>query len=147
MTLLTITYVSESLLAPAVRAAAVERLVIHARQCNATLGVTGALLFAGNRFAQTIEGDEAVADALMMRIEHDARHRVLCVVERHGIDDRSFPAWSMAYSGDSVFVAQAVARALSGTLPSAPVDVRRLLQMMRAFTEQLPPRRPRRAAP
>jgi len=143
---LTITYVSDSLIEPASCAAAVEQIVAEARPCNATLGVTGALLFAGNRFAQTIEGPEAVVDALMARIERDPRHLVRAVVKRHRIDERCFQAWSMAYSGDSVFVSQAVARALSGTLPSSSADVRRLLQMMRAFTVQVPQRRAGRGA-
>ena len=147
MKYITITYVSDCLLEAADCAAAIEQMLDDARNRNAASGVTGALLFAGHRFAQTIEGADLVVDALMTRIGRDPRHRVRAIVERRAISERHFPGWSMAYSGNSVFVSQAVARASLGTLASAPADVRRLLQMMRAFTEQLPPRRPRRAAP
>lgn len=146
VTLLTITYISDALMDPAERSARVEQIVTDARPRNARLGVTGTLLFTGTRFAQTIEGDEAVVDALMARIGDDKRHCVRAIIERHPINQRRFSTWSMAYSGDSAFVSQRVARALSGALSSPPTDDGRLLQMLREFTLDGLPRRAGSAA-
>ncbi len=131
---LTLTYVSESLIEPARCAATLADIAAAARQRNAERGLAAALLFAGGRFAQTIEGTSADVDALMARIACDPRHRVLAVVERRRLDERSMSGWSMAISSDSVFVSQAMTRTMPGRLPAAPADVRRLLKLIRAFT-------------
>lgn len=143
---LTITYVSDCLIEAADRAAAIEQMFDDARDRNAARGVTGALLFAGNRFAQTIEGGYLVVDALMTRIDRDPRHRVRAIVERRAISERRFPGCSVAYLGDSVFVSRALARALSGGPIPPPADAHRLLQMLREFTVPMPARRPRPSA-
>lgn len=131
---LTLTYVSESLIDPARCAATLAEVAAAARQRNAACGVAAALLFAGGRFAQTIEGPPADVDALMSRITCDPRHRILAIVERRRMEERSMSGWSMAISSDSVFVSQAMTRTMPGPLPAAPADVRRLLKLIRAFT-------------
>ena len=45
-----------------------------ARRTNPALGITGALLFDGERFCQLMEGGEPELRALMRRIEADPRH-------------------------------------------------------------------------
>ena len=52
----------------------VKEIVDVARRSNPALGITGALLFDGERFCQLLEGGEPEVRALMSRIAADSRH-------------------------------------------------------------------------
>lgn len=65
-------YVSR--LAPACTWEVVKEIVAAARRNNPSFGVTGALLFDGERFCQLIEGDEPAVRRLMDNIARDPRH-------------------------------------------------------------------------
>lgn len=71
------------------------RLATHARERNGELGVTGYLYFESGRFFQYIEGEAAVVEALMERIDEDDRHLVLGRLQQEVRDGRRFPKWSM----------------------------------------------------
>ena len=62
---------------------------------NARTHVTGVLLCVGNRFMQVIEGEHAVVDVLMQRIERDPRHGELAVVLDEPVSERLFVQWNM----------------------------------------------------
>lgn len=112
MNLLSFLYVSRSTLSPRTAAPTVEQIVAGSRARNAALGLTGALLFTGEYFAQVLEGEAASVDALMHRIARDPRHEQIIIVAREPIAIRRFIDWSMAYSGPSQFVARHVTRLL-----------------------------------
>lgn len=82
----------------------VDELVEHARQRNAALEVTGALVFTGHHFAQVIEGPNAPIDHLMTSILHDPRHHSIQSFEELDVPTRLFASWSLAYQGPSTFV-------------------------------------------
>jgi Sensors of blue-light using FAD len=65
-------YVSH--LAPGADFAVVKEIVDVARLRNPAHGITGALLFDGERFCQLIEGAEAEVSTLMQSISRDPRH-------------------------------------------------------------------------
>ena len=65
-------YVSR--LAPACTWEVVKEIVAAARRNNPAFGITGALLFDGERFCQLIEGDEPAVRTLMDNIARDPRH-------------------------------------------------------------------------
>ncbi len=65
-------YVSR--LAPGCNWEVVKEIVAAARRQNPVHGITGALLFDGERFCQLIEGEEAPVRALLQNISVDARH-------------------------------------------------------------------------
>jgi hypothetical protein len=65
-------YVSR--LAPACTWEVVKEIVAAARRNNPAHGITGALLFDGERFCQLIEGGEPAVRALMDNISRDTRH-------------------------------------------------------------------------
>jgi Sensors of blue-light using FAD len=65
-------YVSR--LAPGADFTVVNEIARAARHHNPGHGITGALLFDGERFCQLIEGPRAAVDALMQRIHADPRH-------------------------------------------------------------------------
>ena len=71
-TLLQLLYVSR--LAPSCTWEVVKEIVEAARRHNPAHGITGALLFDGERFCQLIEGDEPAVCTLMGNIARDPRH-------------------------------------------------------------------------
>ena len=65
-------------------------------------GVTGALLFNSGSFAQVLEGPRAAVEATFERIQRDARHSDVSVLQCELVEARGFPNWSMAFIGHSV---------------------------------------------
>ncbi len=77
----------------------VERILASSRRNNAGLGITGALLFSTDCFAQTLEGPMPAVEALFERIQWDDRHCDSIVLQAGLVDAREFGDWSMAYAG------------------------------------------------
>jgi hypothetical protein len=71
-----------------------------ARRTNASLGVTGCLLFSGHCFAQVLEGDEATVSALAQRIATDRRHTDLRFLSEARLNEREYADWSLGYLHD-----------------------------------------------
>jgi len=74
-----------------------DALLISARETNARLKITGALLFRHGRFIQIIEGAADTVRALYASIMADPRHRDIHVVADEVIARRRFPAWTMGF--------------------------------------------------
>lgn len=72
-------------------------LLHHARSRNASVGVTGMLLYADRSFVQTLEGPDDVVDDTFRRISGDPRHRAVSVALREQVSDRTFADWSMGF--------------------------------------------------
>lgn len=132
-TLINMTYVSDSRLPVQTQAKEIEVLVDRARRSNEIAGITGALLFTGKRFAQTLEGSAIEVDALMARVMRDERHEAIVVIDRHEVAARVFRGWSLAYSGPSVSLSRLVERALRGALGKDQFEVNRLLRLIQEF--------------
>lgn len=98
-TLFRVIYVSRNLLPEPAAEAELGRILDRARQRNAALGVTGALLFSGDRFAQVVEGPAPAVEAVFEAIQHDPRHSDVVVLEAGPVPEREFGAWSMVYAG------------------------------------------------
>lgn len=73
-------------------------LVTQARARNATLGVTGLLVFDGQRFCQHLEGAPEVVAQLMRRIANDPRHEQLRIVYEGALDQRRYRRFDMGYA-------------------------------------------------
>lgn len=71
-----------------------------ARANNASLGITGALLYYEGWFAQTLEGSEKAVRALYAQIEKDLRHSSVHLCEESGAKPRTFSRWAMAMVGE-----------------------------------------------
>ena len=129
-------YVSRSTLELPRQAQEIENIVQLSRSRNASIDVTGALVFTERNWAQNIEGPDAAIDSLMESIRRDRRHTDVDVVYRETIADRRFGTWAMAYAGPSTFVAGNV---LPLTDPLPPAGKRkaseRLITLMRQFVE------------
>lgn len=105
-------YVSECRLPASWQEATVTDIVAVSRARNATLGVTGALLFTGRRFAQFIEGPHDNLAAVRASIERDARHVAIRTLLTGVWQSRRFDHWSLAYAGPSLFVSARIEAAL-----------------------------------
>jgi hypothetical protein len=80
----------------------VETIVHVASTRNATLGITGMLVYTPSHFLQCLEGEEPKVRGLFERISKDPRHTEVRVLDERTVPARRFEQWSM------------VARPLSG---------------------------------
>ena len=93
-------YRSHDLIAPPERSVALGHLFSFARSHNKALGICGALLVDGERFVQTLEGDEARVRDLFARIEQDDRHDQVELLSTGTVNAPVFARWSMARVGE-----------------------------------------------
>jgi hypothetical protein len=127
-------YVSLSLLASP-EADGFKAIVVTSQSRNATLNITGFLVFTGSRFAQYLEGETTALDALMQSINRDPRHKNVVVIYRKPIQRRNFESWSLAYAGVSTYVAGYVERLL--LQPRDGLELNRIEQFTRMAREFL----------
>lgn len=122
------TYVSRSLLDLASADAGVNAIIETSRMRNATDGITGALIFSGTHFAQTLEGRADLVRALMAKIAADPRHTDVTVVSQATIThERDYESWSMAYNGRTTFVQRHIG-AVYEAQPHANTELRTLMR-------------------
>jgi hypothetical protein len=67
------------------------------RSNNASLDITGVLLYRDGRFIQILEGPDDVVRERFAVIAADPRHRGIHTVSEETIDGRQFPEWTMGY--------------------------------------------------
>jgi hypothetical protein len=68
------------------------------RSNNASLGVTGVLLYQNGSFLQVLEGNKAQVNNLFDKIATDERHYRIAKVKTFTTDERVFDEWSMGYA-------------------------------------------------
>ena len=73
----------------------IEAIHRTARDVNSIEGITGLLIFNGTHFLQIVEGSRLAIDDLVERLRRDPRHSGIEIRDQRGIDERSFPDWSM----------------------------------------------------
>lgn len=98
---------------------------------NLELGVTGALIFAGERIAQCIEGEAAAVALLRAEIEADPRHREIRTLAAGAVETRGFDRWCVGYRGIARYVERSIitVNAQAAEAPeTAAIALRRLLQ-------------------
>ena len=79
--------------------AEIGRLLAVARPRNASLGITGSLLFNNGCFAQILEGPRPALDRMFAVICADPRHGEVTLLQPVAAVSRAFPNWSMRYIG------------------------------------------------
>lgn len=94
-------YASRSVLggAPEHAQREVAQILDASRRNNPHDGVTGALLFSSDGFAQALEGTQDAVQKVFERIQTDPRHAKTVVLAAGRTDRRQFAEWSMAYAG------------------------------------------------
>lgn len=88
-----------SRLAPGLSYPAVNAIIATARSFNAAHGITGVLVFDGDRFCQFIEGPPEAIDTLVARLQADPRHvDFTTLISDIRSEVRLYPQWSMAFA-------------------------------------------------
>jgi hypothetical protein len=82
-----------------------QNLLKASRKNNASLGVTGMLLFHEGSFLQILEGDDAAIKSLYNKIKSDSRHRACRILASIDSNKREFAQWSMGYQKPDVQLA------------------------------------------
>ena len=126
-------YVSSARLASRHQALQVAQIVDHAVTANTASKITGALMFDGTRFAQLLEGPSLAVIALAERIRCDKRHDEVVFLEHLIADRRLFERFSMAYSGNSLFVERTIALPLVKHERRSKYALRELINLMKEF--------------
>jgi Sensors of blue-light using FAD len=73
-------------------------MLSEARSKNASLGITGHLLYTEEVFVQCIEGEPKAIESLWQSLQRDNRHKDIELLARGPLDQRRFNDWSMAFS-------------------------------------------------
>lgn len=97
-------YVSRATFACADRNDIAADIANLSRARNASLEVTGALVFSGERFAQLLEGSEAGVSTLKASILRDPRHADITTIATETDTTRMFEDWSLLYSASSRYL-------------------------------------------
>ena len=98
---------------------------------NVGAGITGVLMFSGKHFAQYIEGLSDSLEVIKSSICADERHTDVVTLQACQIQNRRFEGWSLAYSGQALYIDNLISRA------SADYDGRDLLEAMDAFVSKV----------
>lgn len=118
-----------------------EELLRHARGTNATVEVTGMLLYSGGNFIQTLEGPDEAVDAIMAKVEDDPRHQGVLVVRREEVADRLFSGWSMGFRRVSPGEAEEIPGFTdyldTGTIEGADTRRHAVMTFHRVFRERI----------
>jgi len=68
---------------------------------NPGSGISGALMFSNDYFAQVLEGDRKSVTETFCRISQDPRHGDIVILHAHPIEQRLFGDWAMSFAGQS----------------------------------------------
>jgi hypothetical protein len=74
-----------------------DELLSKCRINNASLGITGILLFNEGSFFQVLEGEKKAVESLYEKISKDKRHNKATKIIMEPIKERSFEDWTMGY--------------------------------------------------
>jgi hypothetical protein len=74
--------------------AALSGLLLKAQRFNESVGVTGLLIFANNRFLQTLEGSAPALADVYERIVRDPQHSDITMLFNDVVSTRVYPAWA-----------------------------------------------------
>lgn len=91
--MLSLIYVSTASMA--FDAAQLAALRSEAARNNVRCGITGMLVYDGQRFMQLLEGADRTVHATMKRIRRDGRHSQIEILREEDAAERECPDWSM----------------------------------------------------
>ena len=74
----------------------IEKILVSCKKNNASLNITGVLLYSPRKFIQYLEGDSKAIMRLYETIKADPRHERTMMISYGPIIQRFFPSWHMA---------------------------------------------------
>ena len=134
-------YVSRNAFAPgADPAAEIETILRASRRENARNGVSGALMFNAGLFAQVLEGGAGAVEQTFERIQCDARHDQVHVLQFEPVATRRFDEWSMGWAGRDAAPIDAFAALAADTgFDASRLDGDRVLELLRRHLDDAAP--------
>jgi hypothetical protein len=73
-----------------------------AERNNVKLGITGFLICTKTWYAQVLEGEAAVLESMVAKIEKDPRHFNLTILSRETCEEPMFPAWGLGWQHQNI---------------------------------------------
>lgn len=127
-------------------ATAIRDILRRARRNNGRRGITGALLFTGDRFVQVLEGPAAAVRGTFERIAQDRRHSQITLLHAAPVEARAFAGWALGYNGAlaehrveaAAFIEAALADPVRHTAPLLAL-LRRVMGRDAEWAEPIPP--------
>jgi hypothetical protein len=111
----------------------IAQLLEVSRRRNDEEGLTGLLIAGGNRYLQILEGEAAIVEAAMDRIERDERHSSIHILVDRTIRKRDFANWTMAFFDEPKLGTYASFKTLADAMHATVDD--RLKDRVAAFTD------------
>ncbi len=74
----------------------IEKILASCQKNNASLHITGVLLYSKTKFIQYLEGDAKEILGLYEKIKSDKRHEKALIISYGPIQHKQFPSWQMA---------------------------------------------------
>lgn len=137
MRMISLIYVSRSLIARCAQQEEIDSIVSGSMARNAQLAVRGALIYTERHFGQLLEGPEMAVDELMSSIAHDPRHDCVTIIERKPIDCYRFPNWGLAYWGTASYMDRRIATVLNKLeAPAMAEKTAELYKLMRMLAQE-----------
>jgi hypothetical protein len=113
--------------------ATLDAIYAEAAAFNASAGITGALLYLDDRWAQILEGGQAAITGLYDRITRDPRHDQVTLDYLIETEGRLFPDWSMGRITDDDQADLPLARIFTAVnAADADTHIRQLRSLARA---------------
>ena len=110
-----------------------------ARANNASMQVTGMLLYAGNTFLQVLEGARPVVESIYDKIFMDDRHARVKLLSAREVPQREFSDWSMGFRRleEREVTSKAFFELSKGTLPDMipPKVSQDTIKYLRGFSD------------
>lgn len=79
-------------------------ILVHARQANARVGITGALICREDVYLQMLEGPEDAVKETIARITRDDRHLEVTVHLAETVSERMFADWAMLHDPAATWI-------------------------------------------
>lgn len=114
----------------------IDDILRSARLNNSREGITGALFFNTELFAQALEGPLPAVEKIFEKIQCDPRHSDVVVIQSGKADSRNFPAWSMAFAGRGSEVSFAAAANFKPDFSNSSAVGEQILAMLRDLVTQ-----------
>lgn len=111
-------------------------ILLSSQRNNPPLGVSGALVFNYNYFAQVLEGDRKAVTEVFCKLVKDPRHSDIVILDASPIEERLFETWNMGFAGQEICETTLRRYGTSVNFHPEKMTAASLLGFMRAVIDQ-----------
>ncbi len=114
----------------------INQILASARANNSQRGITGALFFNSQIFAQALEGPLEAVESTFEKIQRDPRHSDVVVLQSGKAETRDFPEWTMAFTGATPGESFSAAEKFNPDFSNSSLLGEQVLSMLRELVTQ-----------